>query len=1260
MFQRSGLCARRCLSRGFILFFLLAVPSFVTLAAASLSAQEAPESTSAGTIQGTVLDEDGLPVEGARVTYGSLSSESKGAVNAAKDGTYVSEQLPPTTYVVTASGRDLMPAQLTVTVTAGAAVTANFHLEWINPGPVRLQSHFSGDVPDNLPINGRNYLTAGELFPGVQAVDGGVLDPGKSGQQTLSIDSTLGRTTRFDFDEIETMDETKGAAEFTLPAEAVREVTVSRAFPDLFQSLNATGSVRVTTRTAGEDWHGNFFGNLRDQALGLAGFSDSDDYSRQQYGFGAGGTVIKDRAFLFVGAERTKQDGLLPTQVGFPAPNGTALRSAYFRENTALARLDYNISDNMKFFVRVGFDNAKQVGPQNSFSSYRNDLNAPSAAFGLDWNRERFVRSARFGIQQMNNTVSPDLGASIIDPDAPFHLQLGSFWIGPSITGPRHTAQRDLYARYDSNTAYIVDHIFHFGGAVHHITQGDYWNPGGFGPSVTSSNGLATISAIDGNPLLTGGAENILNYPVGTVTIFNGLGNYSSSSAFGHLGGHSDTRLEGYFGDTFNVVPDLNLSFGINYVYDTNRNNRDLSPVPCSDINTSLVPNPPCAGTDLILNQYGFVPPFSQDVYQPLGQRVHNPYNNFAPQLGLAWDPGHSGRTVVRMSAGMFYDNFLLQNAYQDRINRLSNGQFARRLTLCPVGSTLFPDAIQQAQGGLPYVTSSVDGLDIGSQICGQSLGSLQTPVGGGTPVEVATAIQDLQTQFQAAQAATTSGPNVYSLANSLANFGGMLAPTFRTPRIVHISAGIERQMGVRSMFSVDYVRELGTAFPIGIDSNHVGDASLLTDGSNPNAALNTYAAELSAINDTIYQYNASGTGLPCPYAASAGGSSQTAVQCYIDHVSTASITDFARNGLDSSNAFCGPFPCSVLNRVDVFGNPQQASFGGVNPAVGSNVMYFPGGRSQYQALHATYHTSSGANPMHNVRKIDIALSYTVSRYRTNVAEPNGSGGDYSILNPALDYIRPHLGHFHSSGLDRTHQIVFTPTVETPRGLRISTVFFMASPLPISGYIPQQNGGGVAGEIFHSDVSGDGTVGDLLNGTYIGTLGKYTSNKINNAIGFYNRNVAGQLTPAGNALLAAGLLSETQLHTLGAYAPLISSCNPPDPSCGVPGRAAEQNWFKTIDLRLSWPFSIGERFKVEPNFTVFNVFNLANFGGPGGQLNGILDGAPGTSLNNSTSPGVCGNSSAFCTSRLDRVLPGSGAYANGAPRQMEFGVRITF
>jgi hypothetical protein len=97
-----------------------------------------------------------------------------------------------------------------------------------------------------------------------------------------------------------------------------------------------------------------------------------------------------------------------------------------------------------------------------------------------------------------------------------------------------------------------------------------------------------------------------------------------------------------------------------------------------------------------------------------------------------------------------------------------------------------------------------------------------------------------------------------------------------------------------------------------------------------------------------------------------------------------------------------------------------------------------------------------------------------------------------------------------------------------------------------------------------------------------------------------------------------------------------------------------------MDLRLSRPFQVGERVKLEPNVSIFNIFNWANFGGPGNQLSGVMDGAPGNALNNASSAGYCGNSTTYCTSRLDRVLPGSGTYANGAPRQIEFGLRVNF
>src|SRR5262249_47561668 len=150
-------------------------------------------------------------------------------------------------------------------------------------------------------------------------------------------------------------------------------------------------------------------------------------------------------------------------------------------------------------------------------------------------------------------------------------------------------------------------------------------------------------------------------------------------------------------------------------------------------------------------------------------------------------------------------------------------------LTLCPATTALFPD-------GSPVGSITSDGVNI-SQLCGQPIGGTITN-NADNPVSVVQAIHDLQVQYQAAQAAITSGPNVYSLANSLANFGGMLAPDYRTPRIVHMNVGVQHQFGERNWLSIDYVRQIGTQYPLGIDTNHVGGADHL-DTTRALAAIN-------------------------------------------------------------------------------------------------------------------------------------------------------------------------------------------------------------------------------------------------------------------------------------------------------------------------------------------------------------------------------------------------------------------------------------
>jgi hypothetical protein len=121
---------------------------------------------------------------------------------------------------------------------------------------------------------------------------------------------------------------------------------------------------------------------------------------------------------------------------------------------------------------------------------------------GLDWNQGKVCEQRALRLSEDGERDQSGLNDSLILPGAPFHMQIGSYALGPSVAGPRQTIQRDLFGRYDSSTIYKVNHTIRFGGAIHRITQGDFYAPGNYGPSVTSSNGMDVINAINSDPSL--------------------------------------------------------------------------------------------------------------------------------------------------------------------------------------------------------------------------------------------------------------------------------------------------------------------------------------------------------------------------------------------------------------------------------------------------------------------------------------------------------------------------------------------------------------------------------------------------------------------------------------------------------------------------------------------------------------------------------------------------------------------------------------
>ena len=487
--------------------------------------------------------------------------------------------------------------------------------------------------------------------------------------------------------------------------------------------------------------------------------------------------------------------------------------------------------------------------------------------------------------------------------------------------------------------------------------------------------------------------------------------------------------------------------------------------------------------------------------------------------------------------------------------------------------------------GVLPGTTVDV------TPLIGQPIGSV---------VDQAVAAQQA---FVTAQAANTANfnpngtpgiidPNAF-LFNS---FGGLLDPNYRTPYSTQINFGIQQQLTNTLFLSVDYVHNTN------IHNVQVHDANIV-------GAVKTFNA-------------------PNAQAAVAATEAQfgcASVDCTI--AAGATITDFAGHGLGS--------PASGLAQQFVVPNSGWA-FPGLNQNFGQMGIISTTGRSVYNALQVRLKQTINT-PLRGVRAVNWNVNYSLSRFNAM-----SSDQDASLVN-AGDNID--LNRFYGpTNLDRTHMLALSGMAQFRGGLQLSWLARVYSALPATLTMPVTCA--CPAEVFLTDVTGDGSGGDVLPGTNLGSFGRSVSlGNLNRVISAFDSNSAGTLTPAGQKLVSAGLFTSDQLQSLGATVPSIP--------LAPPGQVGLDN-FIANDLRVSWPFHIGrfERFKVEPSIDVFNVVNKANFDPPNGlntfTLRGALSGTPG-SLNGTT-----------YSERTNRYGLGSGVFSQGIARAIQFGLRVEF
>jgi hypothetical protein len=1153
-------------------------------------ASVAQTTISTGSIQGTITDQSGAVVPGARVTITNKGTGQSIVVTSTSTGSYASGALVPGDYNVRIEAKGFKTAEAPVIVQVNVTSSGNFKLAVgqetevvevqgsqvaVNTEQATVQGVLTAQQIETLPINGRNFLDLAQLEPGVQIQDGGTFDPTKNGFSSVSFGGRFGRTARIELDGVDISDETVGTTTMNVPLDAIEEASLQQSSLDLSTELTSSGSVSLTTKSGTNALHGDGFYYFRDQKLNAALPSDSTNpFQRNQFGGSLGGPILKDKLFFFFTAERNKQDLLDPV---LPSGNFTNLTGSFnspFRETEVDGRLDYQVS-RFKVFYRFTFDQNKSVLPfiPNSFQPFSNVDHARDHVVGVDFNAGSFTHSLRFGYTKFENGIKDAVtGSSIFDPAPGIEVAIGSdsfcltagaddFCSGPNFLAPQAKMQSDHQFKYDASKAYR-SHIFRFGVAFNHLHGGGYAKFLGLAPAVGAPSlgvgqQLPCVGA--GNCPFPGGDSNPLNYPAVNVTFGNGQGFSSELPAFGFPGGGlgPDNRFAWYFGDAWKAKPFFTVTFGLRYVRDTGRTDSDLAPIPALD-------------------------QFDNQFYHNLGARVNQPNHNFAPQLGFAWDTSHKGTTVIRGGIGLFYENSIWNNNLFDRPGRLAAGLFLGFEAACsPTGANF--------------------------SFCGQPIGT------------VAPQIVAAQQAFQASSASAASNINYIgtALTDTINGTGTQLfAPNYVTPRSVQMNIGIQHQIRQGMVLTIDYLRNVATHNLLTVDTNHVGDARYF----DPAAAL----AAISA-TDTAFGCTAG------------GGTASGDIDCAISN--GAKIADYAGNGLDSADSLCFGSPC-----------PGVAAFPGINKNVGANQMLFPIGRSVYNGLQTSLREDV-SHPFPGAKALNLQVSYSFSRYVSTAR-------DSDFINFSQDYANP-VRYIGPNGLDRTHQVSFGGTFDTPGKFRVSLIGHFDSPLPSDVTLPVS---GLGGGIFQTDLTGDGTgggdivsnggTGDLLPGTNIGGFGRsFGVNGLDQRITNFNNAMVGQPTPAGQVLINNGMMSLTQLQQLGGViGGSVTTCGLTFcPLSLAPAGAVGQAWLKSFDFGLSWAYRIKERVEIRPGVTFFNVFNFANFDGPAAPFSNVLDGTPG-SPNGTTNP----------QPNALRLGLGSGVNALGAPRQIEFELKLNF
>ena len=452
-----------------------------------------------GSVLGTVTDQQGAAVAGAKVT---VTSVTKGTVEEATtnaDGNYTVSHLIPDVYNVRVEATGFKAYEvkaIQVSADTGSKVDAR-----LDVGEVTQSIEVTGEIPQlktdradvsitfnekyatQLPVLNRNFTSFELLAPGTQKLVGWshAATENPQGGQQIFVNGQHFSGTAFELDGTDNQDPILGIIVVNPNLDAIQESKIALQNYDAEFGKAVAGVVTVQTKSGSNDFHGSAFYDWRGDGQSARNpFTNPPDValpnaSFKQFGGAVGGPIFKNKLFFFGDYQGTRQTNGISNQLTIP---------------TALAQQTCNPATNAAS-PSPGFCNLSDyLGTANSGGQVFDPLTGnPADGSG---------RTPFAGNLIPINRISPQAAAILAEFPAPTAAGITNNYVA-SGSGPYNQNSFDTRIDYNAPRGFTVFGRFSLnyfslsGEGSLGILGGDGFGPGGLnGTSTVHNYSLAT------------------------------------------------------------------------------------------------------------------------------------------------------------------------------------------------------------------------------------------------------------------------------------------------------------------------------------------------------------------------------------------------------------------------------------------------------------------------------------------------------------------------------------------------------------------------------------------------------------------------------------------------------------------------------------------------------------------------------------------------------------------------------------------------